>query len=47
MVSYEISMGIIGLLINVCLCVGTLNLAEIVIAQLDIWLIFPLDAFFR
>ena len=40
MVSYEISMGI-GL-INVCLCVGTLNLTEIVIAQLDIWLIFPL-----
>ena len=29
-------------LINVCLCVGTLNLTEIVIAQLDIWLIFPL-----
>ena len=27
-------------LINVCLCVGTLNLTEI--AQLDIWLIFPL-----
>ena len=24
------------------LCVGTLNLTEIVIAQLDIWLIFPL-----
>lgn len=40
MVSYEISMGI-GL-INVCLCVGTLNLTEIVMAQLDIWLIFPL-----
>ena len=40
MVSYEISMGI-GL-INVCLCVGTLNLTEIVIAQVDIWLIFSL-----
>ena len=40
MVSYEISMGI-GL-INVCLCVGTLNLTEIVIAQLDIWLFFSL-----
>nr|YP_009330409.1 Nad1 [Coccophora langsdorfii]ANS72181.1 Nad1 [Coccophora langsdorfii] len=40
MVSYEISMGI-GL-INVCLCVGTLNLTEIVLAQKDIWLIFPL-----
>ena len=38
MVPYEISMGI-GL-INVC--VDTLNLTEIVIAQLDIWLIFPL-----
>jgi len=40
MVSYEISMGIS--LINVCLCVGTLNLTEIVIAQLNIWLVFPL-----
>nr|UXD06951.1 Nad1 [Alaria esculenta]UXD07179.1 Nad1 [Alaria esculenta] len=40
MVSYEISMGIS--LINVCLCVGTLNLTEIVIAQLDVWLVFPL-----
>jgi len=40
MVSYEISMGIS--LINVCLCVGTLNLTEIVIAQADIWLVFPL-----
>ena len=27
-------------LINVCLCVGTLNLTEIVIAQLAIWLFF-------
>nr|YP_011008356.1 NADH dehydrogenase subunit 1 [Sporochnus bolleanus]WBP70327.1 NADH dehydrogenase subunit 1 [Sporochnus bolleanus] len=40
MVSYEISMGI-GL-INVCVCVGSLNLTEIILAQLDIWLIFPL-----
>ena len=41
MISYEISMGIE--LINVCcLCVGTLNLTDMVIAQLDIWLVFPL-----
>nr|QWK44904.1 NADH dehydrogenase subunit 1 [Pseudochorda nagaii] len=40
MVSYELSMGVS--LINVCLCVGTLNLTEIVIAQLDVWLVFPL-----
>nr|YP_011007937.1 NADH dehydrogenase subunit 1 [Chorda asiatica]QWK44406.1 NADH dehydrogenase subunit 1 [Chorda asiatica]WBP69768.1 NADH dehydrogenase subunit 1 [Chorda asiatica] len=40
MVSYEISMGIS--LLNVCLCLGTLNLTEIVIAQLDVWLLFPL-----
>ena len=40
MVCSEISTGI-GLINDVCLCVGTLNLTEIVIAQLDIWLIFP------
>nr|YP_009549872.1 NADH dehydrogenase subunit 1 [Cladosiphon okamuranus]AYW52586.1 NADH dehydrogenase subunit 1 [Cladosiphon okamuranus] len=40
MVSYEISMSIN--LINVCLCLGSLNLTEIIIAQLEIWLVFPL-----
>ena len=40
MVSYEISLGIC--LINVCLCLGTLNLSEIIIGQEDVWLIFPL-----
>ena len=40
MISYEISMGIN--LINVCLCIGTLNLTQIVVAQADVWLIFPL-----
>ena len=40
MISYEISLGLS--LANVALCVGSLNLSEIVIAQIGIWLIFPL-----
>nr|QWE50992.1 Nad1 [Phaeophyceae sp.] len=40
MISYEISMGIA--LANVSLCVGSLNLTEIVLAQREVWLIFPL-----
>ena len=44
MVSYEVSIGII--IINVLLCVGSLNLKDIVIAQNDIWFIFPLFPMF-
>ena len=44
MVSYEVSIGII--IINVLLCVGSLNLQEIVIAQKDMWFIFPLFPMF-
>ena len=40
MVSYEVSIGLI--IINVLLCVGSLNLNKIVLAQENIWFIFPL-----
>ena len=44
MVSYEVSIGII--IINVLLCVGSLNLNDIIIAQKDIWFIIPLFPMF-
>ena len=44
MVSYEVSIGII--IINVLLCVGSLNLNDIVIAQKQIWFIIPLFPMF-
>ncbi len=44
MVSYEVSIGII--IINVLLCVGSLNLSDIVIAQQNIWFIIPLFPMF-
>tara|TARA_Y100000590_G_scaffold459521_1_gene616812 strand:- start:865 stop:1866 length:1002 start_codon:yes stop_codon:yes gene_type:complete len=44
MVSYEVSIGII--IINVLLCVGSLNLNDIVIAQEKVWFIFPLFPMF-
>ena len=44
MVSYEVSIGII--IINVLLCVGSLNLSDIVIAQENMWFIFPLFPMF-
>ena len=37
MVSYEVSIGII--IINVLLCVGSLNLNDIVLAQEDLWFV--------
>jgi len=40
MVSYEVSMGFI--IITVLLCVGSLNLSDIVIAQKGMWFVFPL-----
>jgi NADH-quinone oxidoreductase subunit H len=40
MVSYEVSMGFI--IITVLLCVGSLNLSDIVIAQKDMWFVIPL-----
>jgi len=44
MVSYEVSIGII--IINVLLCVGSLNLTEIVLAQKDLWYVIPLFPMF-
>jgi len=44
MVSYEVSIGII--IINVLLCVGSLNLNDIVIAQKNIWFVIPLFPMF-
>ena len=44
MVSYEVSIGII--IINVLLCVGSLNLNDIVIAQKNVWFIVPLFPMF-
>ena len=44
MVSYEVSIGFV--IITVLLCVGSLNLSEIVIAQKNLWFIFPLFPMF-
>ena len=40
MISYEISMGFV--LITVFICAGSLNLTSIVLAQENIWYVFPL-----
>ena len=40
MVSYEVSIGVI--IINVLLCVGSLNLSDIVLAQKDLSFVIPL-----
>ena len=40
MVSYEVSMGFV--IITVLLCVGSLNLTQIVEAQRDLWFVIPL-----
>ena len=44
MVSYEVSIGII--IINVLLCVGSLNLNDIIMAQENMWFIIPLFPMF-
>jgi NADH-quinone oxidoreductase subunit H len=44
MVSYEVSIGLI--IINVLICVGSLNLNQIVLAQEKVWFIFPLFPMF-
>jgi len=44
MVSYEISIGLV--IITVLLCVGSLNLTNIVMAQRNIWFVFPLFPMF-
>ena len=44
MVSYEVSMGFV--LVSVLLCVGSLNLNDIVLAQRNIWFCIPLFPMF-
>ena len=44
MVSYEVSIGVI--IINVLLCVGSLNLSDIVKAQQNLWFVSPLFPMF-
>ena len=44
MVSYEVSIGVI--IINVLLCVGSLNLNDIVVAQENLWFVIPLFPMF-
>jgi len=44
MISYEVSIGVI--IINVLLCVGSLNLNDIVKAQQNLWFVIPLFPMF-
>jgi NADH-quinone oxidoreductase subunit H len=44
MVSYEVSMGFV--IVSVLLCVGSLNLTDIVLAQRNIWFCIPLFPMF-
>jgi NADH-quinone oxidoreductase subunit H len=44
MISYEVSLGFI--IINVCMCAGSFNLTEIVLAQENGWFILPLFPMF-
>src|SRR4051795_4683288 len=44
MVSYEVSMGFV--IITVLLCVGSLNLSDIVLAQRTVWFVIPLFPMF-
>ena len=44
MISYEVSIGFI--IVNVCVCAGSFNLSDIVLAQRKIWYIIPLFPMF-
>ena len=44
MISYEVSIGFI--LVNICLCVGSFNLSNIVVSQERVWFIIPLFPMF-
>ena len=44
MVSYEVSLGVI--IITVLICVGSLNLSDIVLAQQGVWFVVPLFPMF-
>ena len=44
MISYEISIGFI--IVNVCVCAGSFNLSDIVLAQKNVWFIIPMFPMF-
>ena len=44
MISYEISIGFT--ILSICACAGSLNLSKIVLAQQEVWFIFPLFPLF-
>lgn len=44
MISYEVSIGFI--IVNICVCVGSFNLSNIVLAQNKIWFLIPLFPMF-
>merc|ERR1712238_527066 len=44
MISYEISIGFI--ILSIAVCVGSLNLSKIILAQKEIWLLVPLFPLF-
>jgi NADH-quinone oxidoreductase subunit H len=44
MISYEVSIGFI--IVNVCICAGSFNLTNIVLAQESCWFVFPLFPMF-
>jgi len=44
MISYEVSIGFV--ILTVCLCAGSFNLTQIVVAQENVWYIFPLFPLF-
>jgi NADH-quinone oxidoreductase subunit H len=44
MISYEVSIGFI--IVNICVCVGSFNLSDIVLAQEKVWFIVPLFPMF-
>ena len=44
MVSYEVSIGLV--IVTVLVCVGSLNLSDIVYAQKSVWFVFPLFPMF-
>jgi len=44
MISYEVSIGFI--IVNVCVCAGSFNLSDIILAQEKVWYIIPLFPMF-
>jgi NADH-quinone oxidoreductase subunit H len=44
MISYEVSIGFI--IVNVCICVGSFNLSQIVLSQQNVWFFIPLFPMF-